>query len=366
MRLLVATDAWDPQVNGVVRSLQETARALEGLGVATEFLTPERFRTVPLPSYPEIRLALATSREVARILARGRVDSIHIATEGPIGIATRAACLRLGLAFTTSYHTRFPEYLRARAPIPLAWSYAWLRRFHNAGSVTMASTATLRDELAARGFRGLAIWSRGVDTDLFRPQPMPASDRRLPVFLYVGRLAPEKNLGAFLALDLPGRKVVVGDGPDRARLEAQHPDALFLGVRTGPDLARIYAGADVFVFPSLTDTYGIVLLEALACGVPVAAFDVAGPKDVLQAAGVGILGRDLRAAALSALRIPRQRCRDFALARSWQTSAREFLANLAPAMIEATPRRRPKPATGDTSPDPLPQIADIHWTGTNL
>lgn len=365
MRLLVATDAWHPQVNGVVRSLQETARALEGLGVETEFLTPERFRTVPLPSYPEIRLALATSREVARILARGRVDSIHIATEGPIGIATRAACLRLGLAFTTSYHTRFPEYLRARAPVPLGWSYAWLRRFHNAASVTMTSTATLRDELGGRGFRDLAIWSRGVDTELFRPRETPAGEGTPPTFLYVGRLAPEKNIGAFLALDLPGRKIVVGDGPDRARLEAQFPDAAFLGVRTGPDLARIYAEADVFVFPSLTDTYGIVLLEALACGVPVAAFDVAGPKDVLQAAGVGVLGPDLRAAALAALRIPRGRCRDFALARSWQTSAREFLANLAPAVGEPAFGRRPRPAARDVSPGLPPQIADIHWTGTN-
>lgn len=371
MRLLVATDAWHPQVNGVVRSLQETARALEGLGVETEFLTPERFRTVPLPSYPEIRLALASRRAVAAILSRGGFDAIHIATEGPIGIATRAACLRLGLAFTTSYHTRFPEYLRARAPIPLRWSYAWLRSFHNAASVTMASTATLRNELAARGFRGLAIWSRGVDTELFRPRGTPAPPGTPPVFLYVGRLAPEKNVGAFLALDLPGRKVVVGDGPERARLEAQFPDAAFLGVRTGPDLARIYAEADVFVFPSLTDTYGIVLLEALACGVPVAAFDVAGPKDVLAAAGVGVLGQDLRGAALAALHIPRAKCRDFALARSWQTSAREFLANLAPAMIEPAkiepvmfepaPCRRPKPATRNMAP----QIADIHWTGTN-
>ena len=375
MRLLVATDAWHPQVNGVVRSLQETARALEGLGVETEFLTPERFRTVPLPSYPEIRLALASRRVVAAMLSRERFDAIHIATEGPIGIATRAACLRLGLAFTTSYHTRFPEYLRARAPIPLRWSYAWLRRFHNAGAVTMASTATLRDELGARGFRRVAIWSRGVDTELFRPRETSARQGTPPVFLYVGRLAPEKNIGAFLALDLPGRKVVVGDGPDRPRLEAQFPDATFLGVKTGPDLARIYSDADLFVFPSLTDTYGIVLLEALACGVPVAAFDVAGPKDVLAEAGVGVLGQDLRAAALAALQIPRARCRDFALARSWQTSAREFLVNLAPAMIEPgnikptkiepIPWRRAKPATRDTACEARPQIADIHWTGTN-
>ncbi len=359
MRLLVATDAWHPQVNGVVRSLQETARALEAFGVETEFLTPDRFRTVPLPSYPEIRLALASRRAVVAILSGDRFDAIHIATEGPIGIATRAACLSLGLAFTTSYHTRFPEYLRARAPVPLAWSYAWLRRFHNAGSVTMASTATLRDELGARGFRGVAIWSRGVDTELFRPRERSLRPDAEPVFLYVGRLAPEKNVGAFLALDLPGRKVVVGDGPDRTRLEAQFPKAEFLGVKTGPDLARIYAEADVFVFPSLTDTYGIVLLEALACGVPVAAFDVAGPKDVLAAAGVGVLGHDLRAAALAALQIPRETCRDFALARSWQSSAREFLANLAPAMIN--PCRRPKPATRVARA----QIADIHWTGTN-
>ncbi|NNM73496.1 glycosyltransferase family 4 protein [Enterovirga aerilata] len=329
MRLLVATDAAPPQVNGVVRSLEQTAAALARIGVETVFLAPDRFPAVPLPSYPEIRLALVRPGQVARIVAAGRFDAIHVATEGPVGLAARRFCLREGLAFTTSYHTRFPEYLRARAPIPLSWSHAWLRRFHNAGAATMVSTESLRTELAGRGFRRLKLWTRGVDTELFRPRP-PALDLPRPIFLSVGRLAVEKNLAAFLRLDLPGTKVVVGDGPQRAGLEAAFPDAVFLGIRTGAELAAIYASADVFVFPSLTDTYGIVLLEALASGLPVAAFPVSGPKDVVGGAPVAALGPDLREAALAALAIPRERCRAFALARSWERSAREFLAHVAP------------------------------------
>jgi glycosyltransferase involved in cell wall biosynthesis len=329
MRLLVATDAAAPQVNGVVRSLEQTAASLAKLGVETTFLTPDRFKAVPLPTYPEIRLAFARSGEVARCVAEGGFDAIHIATEGPVGLAARRYCLSAGHAFTTSYHTRFPEYLRARAPVPLAWSYAWLRRFHNAGAATMVSTENLAGELAARGFRHLTLWTRGVDTDLFRPLPS-ILDLPRPIFLFVGRLAVEKNVAAFLSLDLPGTKVVVGDGPDRAALRAAFPDAVFTGLKTGDALARIYASADAFVFPSLTDTYGIVLLEALASGLPVAAFPVAGPKDVLAGAKVGVLDADLRAAALAALDIPRARCRDFALARSWDRSAGEFLAHIAP------------------------------------
>jgi glycosyltransferase involved in cell wall biosynthesis len=234
-----------------------------------------------------------------------------------------------GHTFTTSYHTRFPEYLRARAPIPLAWSYAWLRRFHNAGAVTMVSTESLAGELAERGFGRLKLWTRGVDTDLFRPQPS-VLDLPRPISLFVGRLAVEKNVAAFLSLDLPGTKVVVGDGPDRAALQSAFPGAVFMGLKTGEALARIYASADVFVFPSLTDTYGIVILEALASGLPVAAFPVAGPKDVLAGERVGILDADLRAATLAALEIPRQRCRDLALKRGWDRSAREFLAHIVP------------------------------------
>ena len=329
MRLLVATDAAAPQVNGVVRSLEQTAASLMTLGVEIAFLTPAGFPAMPLPTYPEIKLAWARAGQVARLVSAGRFDAVHIATEGPVGLAARRFCLAEGHSFTTSYHTRFPEYLRARAPVPLAWTYAWLRRFHNAGAATMVSTESLAGELAARGFGRLKLWTRGVDTDLFRPLPS-VLDLPRPVSLFVGRLAVEKNIAAFLSLDLPGTKVVVGDGPDRSALQSAFPEAVFMGLKTGEALARIYASADVFVFPSLTDTYGIVLLEALACGLPVAAFPVAGPKDVLAGANVGVLDGDLRAATLAALDIPRGRCRDFALTKSWDRSAREFLAHIAP------------------------------------
>ena len=330
MRLLIATDAWHPQVNGVVRSLEQTAQALRPLGVAAEFLTPEEFRSVPMPGYSEIRLALVSPADVARRLERSGSDAIHVATEGPVGLAARRHCVRHGLAFSTSYHTRFPEYLRARAPVPLAWSYAWLRGFHDAACVTMVSTDTLRQDLYGRGFRHLALWGRGVDPDLFRPRDARVLDLPRPIFLTVSRLAVEKNLEAFLALDLPGSKVVVGDGPQAGELRRRFPAAVFLGARQGEALAALYACADVFVFPSRTDTYGIVLLEALASGVPVAAFPVPGPRDVIGRAAVGVLDDDLKAAALAARALSRDTCRRFALARSWTASARDFLANIAP------------------------------------
>ena len=352
MRLLIATDAWHPQVNGVVRSIERMTEAGSSLGVETVLLTPAGFASVPMPGYSEIRLSLVTSAGVLARWDRLAPTHVHIATEGPIGHAVRAACLRRGQAFTTSYHTRVPEYLAARAPVPEAWSYAWLRRFHAAGSGTMVSTPSLERELSARGFAGLMRWTRGVDTELFRPRQ---SDAFLglprPIFLSVGRLAVEKNLSAFLSLDLPGSKVVVGDGPDRARLQAMAPDARFLGALTGEALARAYAGADAFVFPSLTDTFGIVLLEALACGVPVAAYPVTGPLDVIGETGAGALDRDLRAAALAALSVPRARCRAEALRYTWAESARQFYENIALAHalgpMRAIPRRLRGGAAGD-------------------
>ena len=278
MKILIATDAWHPQINGVVRSLEQTATALTSLGVDTEFLTPAQFRSVPLPTYPEIRLALAQSSAVFAHVEAGAFDAVHIATEGPVGHAARRACRRNGLAFTTSYHTRFPEYLRARAPVPQKWTYAWLRRFHK----PVRRRRWWRRNRCGRSSRSVGsstsmLWSRGVDTDLFRPRAREALDLPRPIFLYVGRLAVEKNIEAFLDLDLPGTKVVVGDGPHRANLAARYREAVFLGARTGESLAGIYASADVFVFPSRTDTFGIVLLEALASGLPVAGFPVPGP-----------------------------------------------------------------------------------------
>jgi len=337
VRLLIATDAWHPQVNGVVRSLEHMAEAGPRHGFDMAMLTPQDFASVPMPGYREIRLSLATRGSVLERFRHIAPDRVHIATEGPIGHAVRRACLATGRPFTTSYHTRFPEYLAARAPVPEAWGYAWLRRFHGAASGTMVSTPSLERELASRGFQSLMRWTRGVDTALFRPRP-DANLAHLPrpIFLSVGRLAVEKNLDAFLRLKLPGSKVVVGDGPDRARLAALHPDTHFLGAMTGEALARTYAGADVFVFPSLTDTFGIVLLEALACGVPVAAYPVTGPLDVIGGSGAGVLDADLRRAALAALDIPRGRCRSEALRYTWAESARQFYANIETAHTRAS------------------------------
>lgn len=331
MRLLIATDAWRPQVNGVVRTLERTGEELRLLGIDVSMLTPAEFKTWPLPTYPEIRLARAMPRTIGAAAAAARPDAVHIATEGPIGFAVRRWCLAESRPFTTSFHTRFPEYLSARAPIPERLTYALLRRFHNAGRACMVATETLRGELAARGFEHIVPWTRGVDSTLFHPREGMLPDLPRPVFLFVGRVAVEKNIGDFLALDLPGSKVVVGDGPALPSLRAEYPEAHFLGVRTGEALAEVYAGADVFVFPSRTDTFGIVLLEALASGVPVAAYPVAGPLDVVGGTDVGILDHDLRAAALAALKIPRDRCRAFAVSRSWRASAEQFLANIVAA-----------------------------------
>ncbi|QFU16144.1 glycosyltransferase family 4 protein [Microvirga thermotolerans] len=331
MRLLIATDAWRPQINGVVRSLEHMAAEAPFHGVEVAFLTPERFRSFPMPTYPEIRLSLARTAAVAAILDAVRPTHVHIATEGPIGLAVRQVCLRQGRAFTTSYHTRFPEYVCARLPVPRAAVYAALRRFHNGGRGVMVSTPSLAEELGRHGFRNILRWTRGVDTDLFRPRRERALDLPRPVFLYVGRVAVEKNLGAFLSLDLPGTKVVVGDGPSRAALERAHPGVRFLGALAGEPLARVYASADVFVFPSLTDTFGIVLLEALASGLPVAAYPVTGPRDVIGTSGCGVLDADLRRAALAALGIPRDRCRAYGETFTWRESARQFFSNIEAA-----------------------------------
>jgi glycosyltransferase involved in cell wall biosynthesis len=328
MRVLIATDAWHPQVNGVVRTLSSLAHAAKGLGVSTEFLTPDGFPSVALPTYQSLRLALPNRREIARRIEGAKPDAIHVATEGPIGVAVRGYCRRQRRPFTTSYMTRFPEYISARAPIPESWSYAVLRRFHSAAAVTMVSTMSLMTELSGRGFPNLRMWTRGVDTDLFAPQRALPLDLPRPIFLTAGRVAVEKNLEAFLSLDLPGSKVVVGDGPQEAELRQQFPQVAFLGLREGTQLAGLIAAADVFVFPSCTDTFGLVQLEALACGVPVAAFPVMGPKDVIADHPIGALDEDLRAACLRALKLSREACREFALTRSWTSSARQFIAHV--------------------------------------
>lgn len=328
MRILIATDAWEPQVNGVVRTLESVARALRDLGAEIEFLTPQGFATVPLPTYAEIRLALASRRAVAKRLDGAPVDHIHIATEGPVGFAARQYCLRAKRLFTTSYHTRFPEYIAARTRIPEALTYALLRRFHNSGRGVMVSTDSIAEDLRRHGFQRLMRWSRGVDHAQFSPSKASQLDLPRPVFLYAGRLAPEKNVEAFLSLDLPGSKLVIGDGPSRRMLQGRYRQAHFVGMQAAERLAAHYASADVLVFPSRTDTFGMVLLEALACGLPVAALPVPGPLDVIGASGAGVLDTDLRAACLSALEIPREKARAHALTFTWAKSARQFLDNI--------------------------------------
>lgn len=344
MRVLIATDAWHPQVNGVVRTLTSLAASARTLGVTVEFLTPEGFRSFALPTYSNLRLALPKRREIARRIQAAAPDAIHIATEGTIGASVRSYCLHHGLPFTTSYTTRFPEYISARFPIPESWSYAVLRHFHSAATVTMVSTVSLMSELRRRGFRNLGMWTRGVDTELFAPHRAIPQDLPRPIFLTAGRVAVEKNLEAFLSLDLPGSKVVVGDGPQEAELKRRFPQAVFLGLRSGPELAGLMASADVFVFPSLTDTFGVVQLEALACGVPVAAFPVTGPKDVIGSHPIGALNGDLRIACLEALQMSREACRAFASTRSWETSARQFIDHVNQvAVVRSTKRHTARP-----------------------
>lgn len=339
MRILIATDAWEPQVNGVVRTLQATARELGRLGHEVRFITPDGFPTVPLPTYPEVRLALFARPRVLRILDEFRPHAIHIATEGTIGLAARQACLQLSLPFTTSFHTRFAEYVEARTALPASWTWTLMRWFHRPAARTMVSTPSLREDLRARGFENLHTWSRGVDTELFRPGRKDALALPRPIHLYVGRVAVEKNLEALLSLDLPGSTVVVGDGPQRAELQARFPLAHFLGTREGAALAAVYAASDVFVFPSLTDTFGLVMLEAMACGVPVAAYPVQGPRDVLGTTGrVGAMHADLRTAIETALALRAEDCTAFARQQSWHACTQQFLQNLEAAAVDRPSR----------------------------
>lgn len=329
MRIVIATDAAHPQVNGVVRTLGQTARILALFGHTVDFVTPASFRSIPCPTYPSIRIAVGAGCGVGRMIESFEPDRVHIATEGPIGHAARRWCRAQRFPFTTSFHTQFPEYIRTRAPVPLSWSYAYLRHFHGAATCTMVPTPSQRDRLAARGFTHLGVWPRGVDTALFRPGPKDAIAAERPISMFVGRVSVEKNLDAFLGLDLPGTKVVVGDGPDLDRLKARRPGALFLGEKSGRDLARHFAAADVFVFPSRTDTFGLVILEAMACGVPVAAYPVTGPIDVVEHGRTGILDDDLASAVRRALELDPAQCVASAQAQSWEHATRVFEALLS-------------------------------------
>ena len=330
MRIVIATDAWAPQVNGVVTTLKQTRDHLEREGHDVLMITPEDRRTVPLPTYPEIRLSILPGRAIRRELEAFDPDCVHIATEGSIGFAVRRYCKRRGIPFTTAYHTQLPEYVRARFPIPLRWTIGLLRRFHGPAVRTMVPTESMRQTLIERGFSDVVIWSRGVLTDVFSPDDPVVYDLKGPIWVYFGRIAIEKNIESFLDLSLPGSKVIIGDGPDRERLMKAYPDCHFLGYKFGRDLARHVAGADVFVFPSKTDTFGVVMLEAMACGVPVAAYPVTGPMDVVRPGTTGCLDTDLTVACSRALELNRQDCRQYAESRSWSRATRQFVSNLAP------------------------------------
>ena len=351
MKVLVATDAWRPQVNGVVRTLGALARAAVKLGVEIEFLSPDGFWTFPVPTYPGLRLALPSGSAIAARIEGAKPEAIHVATEGPIGHAVRRYCMKAGRPFTTSYTTRFPEYIAARSPIPEDWIYRVLRGFHAAAAVTMVATPSLMSELSARGFANLGMWTRGVEVDLFRPDRAIDLDFPRPIFMTVGRVAVEKNLPAFLSLDLPGTKVVIGAGPQQAELKRRFPTVKFLGQLDNGILAAHLAAADVFVFPSLTDTFGIVQLEALASGVPIAAFPVTGPRDVIGTNPVGVLDQDLRAACMQALWISRETCREFALRYSWENSARQFVSHARKVAAGAVAAAKSARLLGQTAPD---------------
>lgn len=342
-RITIVSDAWYPQINGVVRSIENTNRELTRMGVDVTMVTPQDFSSVPCPTYPEIRLSVATYWQVAAAIKASGPTAVHIATEGPLGLMARRWCLKNHMPFSTSYHTRFPEYVAARFPIPLRWLNAFVRWFHNAGNGCMVATASLERELGKIGIRNLLRWSRGIDQTVFHP--MDQDDRPFdlprPIFMTVGRVAVEKNLPAFLDLDLPGSKVVVGDGPDRAELQRKYPHVLFTGTKTGEDLARAYAQADVFVFPSKTDTFGNTILEALASGVPVAAYPVMGPVDIIEeGSGAGALNEDLREACLAALACRREDASRLARRYTWEAASQQFLGNVLKAQSER-PRRRP-------------------------
>jgi glycosyltransferase involved in cell wall biosynthesis len=331
--IILVTDAWHPQVNGVVHTWSYVQRELERLGHELHVIHPAGSRGVRVPGEPDLLLSTEPTRHLRRLLGVRSPAALHIATEGPLGWAARAMARAAGWPFTTSYHTRFPEYLKARFGLPASWTYSILRRFHRASQAVLVPTEAMRGELQRAGFDRTRVWGRGVDSLRFAPGPRDALDLPRPILLYAGRVAPEKNLEAFAALDLPGSRVVVGDGPDLARLRARYPDVHWLGGQPHDSLARYYRAADAFVFPSRTDTFGLVMLEAMACGCPVAAYPVTGPIDVVTPGVNGVLDQDLRRACQQALQLPRVQVREAVIKRSWTEIARDLLAVLVP--IEA-------------------------------
>jgi glycosyltransferase involved in cell wall biosynthesis len=335
LRIAFITDAWHPQINGVVTTIQNTCTTLERSGHHIKLITPDQFNTIPCPSYPSIRLALACQKKLSRLLDEFNPQRIHIATEGPLGIAARKYCLKNKLAFTTSFHTLFAEYVNLRFKIPVTWGYGFLRWFHAPAKKVMVATPSIESDLVTRGFKNNFVrWSRGVDPDFYHPRDKAFLSLPRPVSMFVGRVAIEKNIEAFLSLDMPGTKMVVGDGPQLKELKAKFPDAVFVGFLTGEPLAKHMAAADVLVFPSLTDTFGIVMLDALASGIPVAAFPVIGPLDVITSDKVGKLDMNLKDAVIAALQLNGEDCRNYALKYSWTNCTEQFFNNLVPVCEE--------------------------------
>ena len=343
MKIMLITDAWHPQVNGVVRTLTRVIEECEAMGHEFEVVSPaDGFKTIPLPTYSEIKLALGAKKNIEERFQAFEPEAVHIATEGTLGMAARSICLKNKFPFTTSYHTRFPEYVSARFPVPLSWGYSFMRWFHRYSGHIMVTTPSMREELEEHGFNNVVSWSRGVDTELFHPDkrtsmPDPFEGLERPVFLNVGRVAVEKNIEAFVELDLPGSKVVVGDGPQLEELKKKYPKVKFLGARFGEDLAACFAHSDVFVFPSLTDTFGLVIIEAMATGTPVAGYNVPGPKDIVPGSNAGVVSDDLKQAALDCLELDRDVTRKHAEGYSWTACAQAFLSNLEPLPV---PERR--------------------------
>ncbi len=331
MRILIVTDAWYPQINGVVRTLSTTINILRSRGHEIEILEPSGFRSIPMPGYHEIRLAITSKSKISTRITEIAPDVIHIATEGPLGLWARLCCASNGWKFTTAYHTQFPEYLRMRLPIPLALSYRYLKWFHSGACRTMVATESMRKLLHSRGFNNLAHWSRGVDLQLFKPDAHKLKIKNRPILAYVGRVAVEKNIEEFLNLDVKCEKHVIGDGPELEQLKLRYPDAVFHGFHSGQDLVDRVAAADVMVFPSRTDTFGLVLIEAMACGVPVAAYPVPGPIDLIINGKNGWIDNDLNNAVKNALRVKPTNCRRFAEGFSWDHSVDQFLSNITQA-----------------------------------
>ena len=328
MKIVIVTDAWSPQTNGVVTTLTRTGECLRKMGHEVLYITPESFKTIPLPTYSDIRLALFSGRKVFRMLDEFEPDAIHIATEGPLGLVARRYCKKRKLNYTSAYHTQFPQYVRLRLPIPLTMSYAILRKFHSRSERIMVPTESQRQELLKWGFKNVVIWSRGVDTNLFKIGNKEFLQDKRPISLCLGRVAVEKNIEDFLSLDTPGTKYVVGGGPDLESLRNKYPEVKFTGFKYGEELVQHVAAADVFVFPSRTDTFGLVMLEAMACGVPVAAYPVTGPVDVVKHGITGILDEDLEQAITSALKLNPQDARDYAETHSWMAATEQFYSHL--------------------------------------